>query len=113
MEQISSAAPQIIGTGPELRVVVSTSTTGAYRCVASVRDRTLQFTDLVGRMRVLVKGPPTIVSAGEQLGRPGATVRLECNTVSVPRPIKVTWTYKGRLVDFGEITNQFSIKKAK
>lgn len=93
---------QIIGTGTELRVVVSPRTTGSYRCVASVRERVLQFPDLVGRMRVLVKGPPKIVSSGEQLGTPGTTVNLECNTVSVPRPIKVTWTYKGRPVDLGE-----------
>ncbi|XP_047738129.1 irregular chiasm C-roughest protein [Hyalella azteca] len=96
---LQDGSEKVIGTGPELRVVVGPSTTGSYRCVASVRDRDLQFPDLVGRMRVLVKGPPTIVSAGEQLGTPGGTVTLECNTVSVPSPIKVTWTYKGRAID--------------
>ncbi|KAF2366926.1 Immunoglobulin-like domain [Trinorchestia longiramus] len=99
---LQEGSEKVIGTGPELRVVVGPSTTGSYRCVATVRERDLQFPDLVGRMRVLVKGPPTIVSAGEQLGRPGGTINLECNTVSVPSPIKVTWTYKGRAIDIDD-----------
>ncbi|KAF2367109.1 Immunoglobulin-like domain [Trinorchestia longiramus] len=93
---------KIIGTGSELRVSVSPLTAGPYRCVVGVRERDLQFPELVGRMKVLLKGPPTIVSDTDQMGRPGATVNLECNTVSVPSPIKVTWTYKGKPIDLEE-----------
>ena len=75
---------------------------GSYRCVAGVRNRDLQFPELVGKLKVMVKGPPTIVSSAEQSGRPGGTVKLECISVSVPSPIKVTWTYKGRPIDLGE-----------
>ena len=84
-------------------MVVSPITAGSYRCVAGVRDRDLQFPEVVGKMQVLVKGPPTIVSSAEQSGRPGGIVRLECNTVSVPSPIKMTWFYKGRIIDLGEV----------
>lgn len=79
-------------------------TSGPYRCVAAVRDRNLQFPELIGRMKVMIKGPPTIVSDTVQMGRPGGTVNLECNTLSVPSPIKVTWTYKDRAIDLGKLT---------
>ncbi|XP_076069314.1 irregular chiasm C-roughest protein-like isoform X2 [Oratosquilla oratoria] len=89
---------KIIGSGPELRVVVSEATAGVYRCVSTVRG----FPDLTGRLRVLVEGPPTIVSSSEQEGRMGDTVNLECHTLSVPKPIKITWTYKGREIDLSD-----------
>lgn len=79
-------------------MVVGHSTAGVYRCVASVRG----FPDLQGHMRVLLKGPPQIVSASDQQGRMGDTVSLECSTVSIPSPIRVTWTYKGREIDLSE-----------
>ncbi|MPC67102.1 Irregular chiasm C-roughest protein [Portunus trituberculatus] len=75
--------------------MVGSTTAGVYVCVARVRG----FPDLRGTVRVLVKGPPTIVSAGEQEGRMGDTVSLECSTVSIPSPIRVTWTYNGREID--------------
>ncbi|XP_047736504.1 irregular chiasm C-roughest protein [Hyalella azteca] len=100
---------KIIGNGSELRVSVSPLTAGAYRCVAGVRERDLQFPELIGKMKVLLKGPPTIVSPTDQVGRPGATVHLECNTVSVPSPIKVTWTYRGKPVDLG--SSRYEVKE--
>ncbi|XP_069947349.1 synaptogenesis protein syg-1-like [Cherax quadricarinatus] len=95
---LQEGSDKIIGSGQELVVVVGSSTAGVYTCVATVRG----FSDLQGRMRVLVKGPPTIVSAGEQQGRLGDTVTLECNTVSIPSPIRVTWTYNGRDIDLSD-----------
>ncbi|XP_063601765.1 irregular chiasm C-roughest protein-like [Penaeus indicus] len=86
------------GVGAELRVVVGQSTAGVYRCVASVRG----FPDLQGHMRVLLKGPPQIVSSSDQQGRKGETVSLECSTVSIPSPIRVTWTYNGQEIDFSD-----------
>ncbi|ROT66949.1 Irregular chiasm C-roughest protein [Penaeus vannamei] len=53
-------------------------------------------------MRVLLKGPPQIVSASDQQGRKGETVSLECSTVSIPSPIRVTWTYNGQEIDFSD-----------
>ncbi|XP_069957739.1 irregular chiasm C-roughest protein-like isoform X3 [Cherax quadricarinatus] len=89
---------KILGSGSELRVVVESATAGVYVCVAAVRG----FPQLEGRLRLLVKGPPTIVSAGEQRGRMGDTVNLECNTVSIPSPIRVTWTYNGKEIDLSD-----------
>ncbi|XP_069185991.1 irregular chiasm C-roughest protein isoform X2 [Procambarus clarkii] len=89
---------KILGTGRELRLRVKPSTAGVYRCVASVRG----FPEVEGGLRVLVKGPPTIVSAGEQRGRMGGTVSLECSTVSIPSPIRVTWAYNGRDIDLSD-----------
>ncbi|XP_053635845.2 irregular chiasm C-roughest protein isoform X1 [Cherax quadricarinatus] len=95
---LQEGSDKIIGTGRELVVVVGSSTAGVYTCVATVRG----FPDLRGRLRVLVKGPPTIVSAGEQQGRMGDTVTLECSTVSIPSPIRITWTYNGREIDLSD-----------
>ncbi|XP_069183795.1 irregular chiasm C-roughest protein isoform X3 [Procambarus clarkii] len=95
---LQEGSDKVIGSGRELVVVVGASTAGVYTCVASVRG----FPDLQGRLRVLVKGPPTIVSAGEQQGRMGDTVTLECSTVSIPSPIRITWTYNGREIDFSD-----------
>lgn len=89
---------QIVGSGQQLTVVVGPSTAGLYICQASVRG----FPSVEGRQRVLVKGPPLIVSAEEQEGRMGDTVTLECSTVSVPSPIRITWTYNGREIDLSE-----------
>lgn len=95
---LREASTQILGTGQELVVTVGPTTAGLYLCVARVRG----FPDLRGTVRVLVKGPPTIVSAGEQEGRMGDTVSLECSTVSIPSPIRVTWTYNGREIDLSD-----------
>ncbi|KAG0719169.1 Irregular chiasm C-roughest protein [Chionoecetes opilio] len=92
---LRDASNQILGKGRDLVVRVRPKTAGLYVCVAHVQG----FPDLRGTVRVLVKGPPTIVSAGEQEGRMGDTVSLECSTVSIPSPIRVTWTYKGREID--------------
>ncbi|XP_066937916.1 irregular chiasm C-roughest protein-like [Macrobrachium rosenbergii] len=90
--------PQVIAKGREYEVIVAPSTAGVYICVASVRG----FSELQGRVRVLVKGPPQIVSSGEQQGRMGDTVSLECTTVSIPTPLRITWTYRGREIDLGD-----------
>ncbi|XP_064091683.1 irregular chiasm C-roughest protein-like isoform X1 [Macrobrachium nipponense] len=95
---LQDGSHKIIGSGEEHRVVVDPSTAGGYRCVASVRG----FPELLGRLKVLVKGPPTIISSGDQQGRMGDTVTLECRTVSIPSPIKITWTYKGKQIDISE-----------
>ncbi|XP_047477071.1 irregular chiasm C-roughest protein-like isoform X1 [Penaeus chinensis] len=95
---LQEGSDKIIGSGAELRVVVGASTAGVYRCVAAVRG----FPDLQGRLRVLVKGPPMIVSSSDQQGRMGDTVTLECNTVSIPSPIRITWTYRGREIDLSD-----------
>ncbi|XP_071548361.1 irregular chiasm C-roughest protein-like isoform X2 [Panulirus ornatus] len=95
---LRNGSEKILGSGRELRVVVGPSTAGLYTCLASVRG----FPDLQGHLRVLVKGPPMIVSAGEQQGRMGDTVTLECSTVSIPSPIRITWTYKGREIDLSD-----------
>ncbi|XP_071544918.1 irregular chiasm C-roughest protein-like isoform X2 [Panulirus ornatus] len=95
---LQQGSDKIIGSGPQLVVVVGTSTAGVYTCQAAVRG----FPDLQGRLRVLVKGPPTIVSAEEQQGRMGDTVTLECSTVSIPSPIRITWTYNGREIDLSD-----------
>nr|XP_027225382.1 irregular chiasm C-roughest protein-like [Penaeus vannamei] len=86
---------KIIASGSELRVVVRPATSGMYTCIATVRG----FQELRGSLRVLVKGPPQIVSSSDQQGRMGDTVTLECSTVSIPSPIRITWTYKGREID--------------
>ena len=93
---------QIIGSGPELRIVVRPDTAGLYICVATVRERDFEFPKLEGRVRVLIKGPPQIVSSAEQLGRMGDTVNIECSTVSIPSPIQITWMYKGREIDLSK-----------
>ncbi|XP_063886685.1 irregular chiasm C-roughest protein-like isoform X1 [Scylla paramamosain] len=95
---LREASTQVLGTGRDLVVTVGSTTAGLYVCVARVRG----FPDLRGTVRVLVKGPPTIVSAGEQEGRMGDTVSLECSTVSIPSPIRVTWTYNGREIDLSD-----------
>ncbi|XP_068220982.1 irregular chiasm C-roughest protein-like [Palaemon carinicauda] len=95
---LKEGAHKIIGSGSELRVVVRPSTAGVYKCIAAVRG----FADLEGSLRVLVKGPPQIVSSGEQQGRMGDTVTIECMTVSIPTPIRITWTYKGRQIDLSD-----------
>ncbi|XP_066937768.1 irregular chiasm C-roughest protein-like isoform X2 [Macrobrachium rosenbergii] len=95
---LKEGSPKIIGSGSELRVVVRPSTAGVYKCIATVRG----FADLEGSLRVLVKGPPQIVSSSEQQGRMGDTVTIECMTVSIPTPIRITWTYKGRQIDLSD-----------
>ncbi|KAK7085013.1 hypothetical protein SK128_013535 [Halocaridina rubra] len=86
---------KLFSIGKNLEVIVTPSTSGTYICVASVRG----FPNLEGRLRVLVKGPPLIVSPNVQEGKMGETVTLECTTVSIPKPIRVNWTYKGRQID--------------
>ncbi|KAK7068924.1 hypothetical protein SK128_008575 [Halocaridina rubra] len=89
---------KLLSTGKAFEVIVAPFTTGVYICVASVRG----FPDLEGRIRVLVKGPPLIVSSSTQEGRMGDTVILECTTVSIPTPIRITWTYRGRQIDLND-----------
>lgn len=98
---------QILGSGPDLSVLVDSRTAGVYTCLASVRG----FPELRGDVRLLVKGPPTIVSAGEQEGRRGDTVSLECRTLSIPSPIKVTWTHKGREIDLSKLESTANIER--
>ena len=93
---------QIVGTGASLQIEVSAETAGVYKCLARVRGRDFEFPRLEGIVQVLVKGPPKIVSKSEQQGRMGDTVSLECSTVSIPSPIRVTWTYKGKGIDLGK-----------
>ncbi|XP_050735726.1 irregular chiasm C-roughest protein-like isoform X2 [Eriocheir sinensis] len=95
---LQEGSHKIIGSGQTLEVTVGPSTAGEYICVASVRG----FQEQRGKLRVLVKGPPTIVSSSEQQGRMGDTVTIECSTVSIPSPIKITWTYKGRDIDLSD-----------
>ncbi|XP_045122993.1 irregular chiasm C-roughest protein-like isoform X2 [Portunus trituberculatus] len=95
---VQEGSDKIIGSGEEMVVVVGPSTAGEYTCIASVRG----FPELRDKLRVLVKGPPTIVSSSEQQGRMGDTVNLECSTVSIPSPIRITWTYRGRDIDLSD-----------
>ena len=90
---------QILGSGAELKVRVSPRTAGLYICIATVRERDFEYPSLDGKVRVLIKGPPQIVSSAVQMGRMGDTVNIECSTISIPSPLKITWMYKGRDID--------------
>ncbi|CAL4077426.1 unnamed protein product, partial [Meganyctiphanes norvegica] len=95
---LQEGSDKILSSGEEFRVEVGPRTAGTYRCIAQVQ----RFPDLQGRVRVLVKGPPLIVSSAVQQGRMGDTVTIDCSTVSIPSPIRITWTYKAREIDLND-----------
>ena len=91
---------QRLSTEQNLTLHVSEDAVGEYFCHAAVPE----FEAIVSRgAEVLMNAPPTILSADVQYGEPGSDVHLNCASMSVPRPTKVTWSRYGEVLMDGEL----------
>lgn len=85
----------MVGTSPNLTVMVTQETAGKYLCKASV----MGFPEIVSMAFMHLKGPPTITSPRRQYGIIGDTTRIECVAFSVPKARHVSWTFNGREIN--------------
>lgn len=87
--------PQVVGTSPNLTVMVTRETAGRYYCKASV----MGFPEIGAEASVYLKGKPSISSHKRQFGIPGDNARIECIAFSVPKARHVSWTFNGKEIN--------------
>ncbi|KAG6463463.1 hypothetical protein O3G_MSEX013886 [Manduca sexta] len=84
-----------VGKSPNLTLTVSQHSAGQYWCRASVEGRQ----EVEAPVTVFIKGPPKIMSNRTQYGVEGDSVRIECISLSVPKPDYVMWTFDGHEIN--------------
>ncbi|KPJ17600.1 Irregular chiasm C-roughest protein [Papilio machaon] len=84
-----------VGKSTNLTVTVTRQSAGQYWCRASVEG----YPDIEASAMVFVKGPPKIISNRTQYGVEGDSVRVECISLSVPKPDFVIWSFEGNEIN--------------
>ncbi|XP_045540671.1 irregular chiasm C-roughest protein [Papilio machaon] len=84
-----------VGKSTNLTVTVTRQSAGQYWCRASVDG----YPDIEASAMVFVKGPPKIISNRTQYGVEGDSVRVECISLSVPKPDFVIWSFEGNEIN--------------
>ncbi|KAL4707063.1 hypothetical protein ACJJTC_011389, partial [Scirpophaga incertulas] len=86
---------QVKGKTPNLKVYVTTESAGRYICKASVEG----YPEIESEAIVFIKGAPKILSNRTQFGTEGESVRVECASLSVPKPDDIRWYLEGKEIN--------------
>jgi hypothetical protein len=86
--------PRLVGTAPNLTLVVDANTAGEYECRASVPGHTFVSASAV----VHLKGAPRIVAGNEGFVQHAADIgdaQVVCQAFTVPKAETVEWSFNG------------------
>ncbi|XP_049535052.1 irregular chiasm C-roughest protein-like isoform X2 [Anopheles darlingi] len=88
---LHESTKQIVASGPNVTLAVTSSTAGKYLCKASVQG----FPIIEAEATVFLRGPPLIRSPRQQYGTLSDRGQLECKAFAVPRPKYISWSFNG------------------
>ncbi|XP_050086769.1 irregular chiasm C-roughest protein-like isoform X2 [Anopheles aquasalis] len=88
---LHESTDQIIASGSNVTLAVTSSTAGNYLCKASVQG----FPIVEAGATIFLRGPPLIRSPRQQYGTLSERGQLECKAFAVPRPKLISWSFNG------------------